>query len=82
MVKWKLLSIASSIDGASLSKNLSIIARRIKIIDHGAHCPLTYKPLLDNPTTMKAQSRNVCIPLKIMMGWETKDTFIEFGPLF
>ena len=31
---------------------------------------------------MKAQSRNLCIPLKIMMGRETKETFTEFGPLF
>lgn len=80
--KRRSLSIASSIDGASLSKNLSIIAGGIKIIDNAARCPLTSKPLLDNPTTMKAQSRNLCIPLKIMMGRETKDTFVEFGPLF
>ncbi|KAI2490253.1 hypothetical protein MHU86_24329 [Fragilaria crotonensis] len=80
--KTRSLSVASSIDGASLSKNLSIIAGGIKITDRGARCPLTKKPMLDNPTTMKAQSRNLCIPLKIMMGRETKETFTEFGPLF
>jgi hypothetical protein len=80
--KTRSLSVASSIDGASLSKNLSIIAGGIKITDRGARCPLTKKPLLDNPTTMKAQSWNLCIPLKIMMGRETKETFTEFGPLF
>ena len=31
---------------------------------------------------MSAQSRNLCIPLKIMMGCETKETFTEFGTLF
>jgi hypothetical protein len=31
---------------------------------------------------MKAQSQNLCIPLTIMMGRETKETFTEFGPLF
>ena len=61
--KVRSVSVASSIDGASLSKNLSIIAGGIKITDRGARCPLTKKPLLDNPTTMKAQSRNLCIPL-------------------
>ena len=80
--KTRSLSIASSIDGASLSKNLSIIVGGIKAMDKGEQCPLTSKPLLDNPTTMKAQSRNLCILLKIMMGRETKETFTEFGPLF
>jgi hypothetical protein len=80
--KVRSLSVASSIDGASLTKNLSIIAGGIKITDRGARCPLTKRPLLDNPTTMKAQSRNLCIPLKIMMGRETKETFAEFATLF
>ena len=80
--KRRSLSIALSIDSASLSKNLSIIAGGIKIVDHGARCPLLNKPLLDNPTIMKAQFQNLCIPLKIMMGRETKNTFIEFDPLY
>jgi hypothetical protein len=80
--KVRSLSIASSIDGASLSKNLSIIAGGVKITDLAARCPLTKRPLLDNPATMSAQSRNLCIPLKIMMGRETRETFTEFGALF
>ena len=57
------LSEALSIDGASLTKNLSMIAGGIKVIvDQGDICPLTRQLLLDNPTTMKAQSRNLCIP--------------------
>jgi hypothetical protein len=80
--KVRSLSLASSIDGASLTKNLSMIAGGIKITDRGARCPLTKQPLLDNPITMKAQSRNLCIPLKIMMGRETKETFKEFASLF
>jgi hypothetical protein len=31
---------------------------------------------------MSAQSRNLCLPLKIIMGRETKDTFREFACLF
>ncbi|KAI2490109.1 hypothetical protein MHU86_24480 [Fragilaria crotonensis] len=80
--KTRSLSIASSIDGASLSKNLSIIAGGVKITDLAARCPSTKRPLLDDPLTMSAQSRNLCIPLKIMMGRETKETFTEFGALF
>ena len=71
-----------NVDGASLSKNLSIIAGGVKITDLAARCPMTKQPLLDNPATMSAQSQNLYIPLKIMMGRETKETFTEFGTLF
>ena len=50
--KVRPLSVASSIDGASLTKNLSIIVGGIKVTDRGARCPLTQQTLLDNPTTM------------------------------
>ena len=80
--KHRSLSVASSINGASLTKNLSIIAGGIKIIDQGARCPLTRMLLLDNPTTMKAQSRNLCIVSKLMMGRETKEMFEEFATMF
>ena len=80
--KQRLLSVASSIDGASLSKHLSVVAGGIKITDRGALCPLTGKPLLANPRTMKAQSRSLCIPLILMMGRETAESFIIFAALF
>ena len=80
--KARSLSVASSIDGASLSKNLSFIAGGIKVIDVAARCPLTSRPLLDNPATMSAQSRTLNIPLMMMMGRKTNETFIELGPLF
>jgi hypothetical protein len=80
--KARSLSVASSIDGASLSKNLSIIAGGVKITDLAARCPSTKRPLPDDPHMMSAQSRNLCIPLKIMMGRETKETFKEFAALF
>ena len=80
--KQRSLSIASSIDGASLSKNLSVMANGIKITDRAALCPLTGKHLLDNPTTMKAQSWSLCLILYLTMGRETKESFTEFAPLF
>jgi hypothetical protein len=81
--KDRSLSLALSIDGASLTKNLSIIAGGIKITDRGARCPLTKQSMLDNPTTtMKTQSRNLRIPLKLMVGREMKEIFKEFATLF
>jgi hypothetical protein len=80
--KARSLTVASSIDGASLSKNLSIIAGGVKIIDVAARCPSTKRPLLDDPVMMSPQSRNVNIPLQLMMGRETKETFTEFATLF
>ena len=72
------LSVASLIDGASLSKRLSIFYGGIKLTNRAARCPIVSRPLFDNPLTMSSQSRNFCIPLKIMlMGRETKLTFIE-----
>ena len=80
--KMRSLSVASSIDGASLTKNLLMIAGGVKVTDMCARCPITRQPLLDNPTTMKAQSRNLNIPFKLMVGRETKETFVEFATLF
>jgi hypothetical protein len=55
-----------------------MIAGGIKVIDQGTRCLLTRQLLLDNPTIMKAQSCNLCILLKIMMGKETKEMFADF----
>ena len=54
----------------------------IKIIDRAARCPITNRRLLDNPFIMSGQSINLCIPLKIMMGRETKQIFTEFASFF
>jgi hypothetical protein len=62
--KLRSLSTATSIDGASLSKNLSIVAGGVKITDRAARCPITKRLLLENPATMSAQSRNLCLPFK------------------
>jgi hypothetical protein len=80
--KSRSLSVASSIDGASLSKNLSVVAGGVKVTDRAARCPLTSRLLLENPCTMSAQSRSLCIPFKILMGRETKESFGEFCSFF
>jgi len=43
---------------------------------------MTGDHLLQNPTEMNAQSRNLCFPLKMIMGKETKETIKEFAPMF
>ena len=80
--KSRSISVATSIDGASLSKNVSIVAGGVKVTDRAARCPITSRLLLENPATMSAQSRSLCIPLKILMGRKTKETFHEFASLF
>jgi len=52
------LMIASSIDGASLSKNLSIIAGGIKVTDCSALCPMTKRPLLDQSLCHRFNSQS------------------------
>jgi hypothetical protein len=79
--EWS-LSVATSIDGASLSKNLSIVAGGIKVTNCAAQCPLTNQLFLENPCTMSAQSWRLCIPFKILMGRETKESFCMFRMLF
>jgi hypothetical protein len=80
--KTRQLSIASSIDGASLTKNMSIVAGGIKVIDRAARCPLSGQLFLENPATMIAQSRRVCLPMMITAGRETKETVMEYDSMF
>jgi hypothetical protein len=80
--KLRSLSFATSLDGASLSKNLSIVAAGVKVIDRSACCPFSGRLILQNPLTMRAQSRNLCLPFIIRMGRETMEAFRDFGPFF
>ena len=71
-----------SLDGASITKNLGHVLGGFKVADPSAICPMTGDHLLQNPTEMNAQSRNLCFPLKMIMGKETKETIKEFAPMF
>lgn len=71
-----------SLDGAAITKNLGHVLGGFKVTDPAAICPITGALLLQNGADMKAQSRNQCFPLKMMMGRETKESLLEFGPMF
>ena len=71
-----------SLDGASITKNLGHVLGGFKVAGPSAVCPMTGDHLLQNPTEMNAQSRNLCFPLKMIMGKETKETMKEFAPMF
>jgi hypothetical protein len=79
-----LLSILAvfSLDGASITKNLGHVLGGFKVVDRSSRDPISGELLLDNPTELNAQSRNLCFPLKLIMGKETKETLKEFGPMF
>jgi hypothetical protein len=71
-----------ALDGAAITKNLGHVLGGFKVADPSATCPMTGDLLLANPTEMNAQSRNLCFPLKMIMGKETKETIKEFSPMF
>jgi hypothetical protein len=71
-----------ALDGASITKNLGHVLGGFKVADPSAVCPMTGDMLLHNPTEMNAQSRNLCFPLKMIMGKDTKETIQEFAPMF
>jgi hypothetical protein len=73
---------AHALDEASIRKNLGHVLGGFKVADPSAACPITGDMLLHNPTEMNAQSRNLCFPLKMIMGKETKETIQEFAPMF
>ena len=75
--KVRSVTIAISIDGALITKNLSHVCMGFKINDIAAICPLTGKPIILN-----VQSRNLCFPLKIVMSRETKNIYDLFTDEF
>ena len=75
------ISVAQSIDGANLTKNLRHVTAGIKINDVRSRDPFTGRLLLDDP--VDAQSRNFCFPLKIAMCPETEAIYSrEFRDVF
>jgi hypothetical protein len=80
--KLQSLLATYALDGAKITKNLGHVCGGFKVADRASRCPFTGELLLENPTEANAQSRNLCFPLKIIMGKETKETIKEFAPVF
>ena len=81
------MTVAQSIGGVQLSKNLSHTIAGFKLDDAASICPNSGRPLFvqssDSPGLGKSQSRSLCFPLKIAMSRETKELFnCEFCDVF
>jgi len=70
--KERSVTIHQAMDGAQLSKNITHVTYGFKMVDRGALCPFSKKPLFcGNNNTASVQSRNNCFPLKIVMEQES-----------
>jgi len=82
------IEVCRSIDGADITKSLSMVAAGIKIIDKSACCPISKKPFIldngqgDSLSISGFQSQNNCFPLMLAICKETKETFPFFEDLF
>ena len=70
------VQICITLDGADISRNISHVTCRIKIIDPRAIDPMSKLPIgLDG--SRKVQSRELCIPFKIVLTRDTKALYTE-----
>jgi hypothetical protein len=76
--KERPLEVAITTDGSMLCHLVNLVMVGYKMVDPAARHPLTGKRLLD-PTDPKSifQSRDLCFPLLLMLGQETKEMYSE-----
>ena len=77
IAKEQTIEITGSLDGAMITKNRRHLTGGLKISDRCARCPFTKELILDDPDNLKAQSRNLCFPLKVCI----TNRFFHFGIL-
>jgi hypothetical protein len=76
--KVRRIEIPQSSDATNVTKNVSFVIYGIKVKDRAAVCPITKRPLCipaangESAQTV-AQSYKNCIPIKIIIGKETKE---------
>jgi hypothetical protein len=80
--KERRIEIPQSCDATNITKNVSFIIYGIKVKDRAAHCPITKRPLYlpasdDNAENSLIQSFENCIPVKVVIGKETKELVNE-----
>lgn len=82
------IEISGSIDGNTITKSVNCITAGFKMIDLGIVCPITGKVLnltidIDNVDNgILTQSRDRCFPMKITIGQENKEGFINFEDFY
>ena len=80
--KERPLRMAQSVDGARLTTRISHVMGGLKIHDHATFCPIK-KEFLMTGESARAQSRDLCFPMHLMLGKETCETLRgEFKPMF
>jgi hypothetical protein len=82
VARHRQIGVNTSIDGAIITTNISMVAAGVKVCDPQAQCPFPKRFLLDKDTPGGLQSRNNCFPLQVMIGKETQETFKEFTDMF
>jgi hypothetical protein len=75
--KERALEVAITTDGSMLAHLINLVMVGYKLIDPAAKDPKTGKPLLDptDPKNSKYQSRDLCFPLMMLLGKETKEMY-------
>jgi hypothetical protein len=82
VAKTRHIRIAVSIDGAQLTKGLTHVTMGFKINDIAAVCPFTKRAVFMNHDEQILQSRNLAIPVKIVLERETKNIYESFAKIF
>jgi hypothetical protein len=82
VAKHRPIRINLSIDGAQISKRIVHVTMGFKIVDVAAKCPFSGRPLFMNNDDQIMQSRNLSIPVKMVMKKETKAVYDEFTQVF
>jgi hypothetical protein len=76
------VKINLSLDGTRLSKRYVHVTLGFKISNIAAHDVYTLRPLFASQDPLLLQSRNLCIPVKIIMKKEIKEVYGEFKQIF
>jgi hypothetical protein len=82
VAKHRPVRINLSIDGAQISKRIVHCTMGIKVADTAARCPFSGRSLFLSAENQIVQSRNLCIPVKMVMKPETKAIYSEFRDIF
>ena len=80
--KHRPVEVGLTSDGAQLTNTLSHVTAGLKFNDMGIRDPFTKQPLLLHEPDSLVQSRNLCFPLRSVIGKDSKKTFNGFRFLY
>ena len=82
VARRRAVELALTSDGAQLTNTLSHVTAGLKFNDMAMCDPVTKSPLLLHAPDSLVQSRNLCFPLRIVIGKDSKRTLDGFRPLY